>query len=537
MTTPSVASVGTYDTAASGTTLAPGVPTGVVAGTFVMLFVGGNGGTGATPTPIGFTSKGGAFNFDLLYAFYKTASGTDSGTYPVTIANPPRSAVAVRIQDFDTTTPLGSISVSADQGAGATTTAPVSLTGVPAGAMLIWASERSVGSSTMTVPTGFTRVTASASQQLHVATMALPAGGSTGTITGTMPTAEFTRSVLIAVLPSAGGVTNFNGTASRTETVATSGAGLRGVLSSATTVAATTAIVATGVVAGIGVSTGSSLSTNTTTSASGQVGGSGAANRPESVATSSTGAVGRSSASALTALATTIAAGSVDKSSATAATFAVGTAASGSLTISGSTSQPVTVTLAASGSISAAGVGGASSLGVGANTTSTGSVSKTATASRTVTAGTSSTGSVSATASGLLATAVATGGNGTVSASNGAARATVFETVTTGAVQASIGATLQTSVATDATGGITANQYAAANTPVAVSIVASGVAAADVDYPAPRHVVATIVGSSNASISSHDSAATVNAPTSQATLASDTTAAVTTPNPAKAELT
>lgn len=197
MPDPSVASVGTYSNVFNANAT-PGVPSGVVNGSLVLIFVSDANGTVNTPT--GFTAL---ISYTAAtpneYVFWKRATGSESGTYTVVPGGVLHtlSAVAVRIADDDGTgSPFGSTNTA--NAASGTTTASVSLASANTGDLLLW-HVGTGGAVTCTVPSSYTRQTASASQLIHVASRTHPSTGGTGGVTGTLGSSVNHTAALLAV--------------------------------------------------------------------------------------------------------------------------------------------------------------------------------------------------------------------------------------------------------------------------------------------------------------------------------------------------
>jgi hypothetical protein len=208
MTAPSLASIGAIN---SGTdiTRAPAVPSGVVAGAFTMVFLGST--QNFTPAAADGGGDGTDFLFEVssaaanisLFAEYRVASGSDAGTYTVpghsTAGSFSSDAIAARFINVDTAAPFfGTTSVTAVNSG--TTLGAVSLSSLPVDTYLVHFVECGA-SRTYTPPAGFTRQSAAASQRLHMSDMSFPAGGNTGSLTGSISSSTFHKAALIALLP------------------------------------------------------------------------------------------------------------------------------------------------------------------------------------------------------------------------------------------------------------------------------------------------------------------------------------------------
>lgn len=200
MTAPSVASVGTVSVGVNNRT--PGVPTGVVAGQFVLGLLG-SGANNPSEVWTGFslfmeTAQALAPN-DLVFS--KVASESDSGTYTVSGLDAVQNAAAqaARIIDIDTASPFFA-STSHAHSATATTGA-VSLTGLPEDATLVWMVYCQNARSITTFPGSIVRKSGTGSQFLHWGTQEMPDGGDSGSITATLSTLTNSRALLFALLP------------------------------------------------------------------------------------------------------------------------------------------------------------------------------------------------------------------------------------------------------------------------------------------------------------------------------------------------
>jgi hypothetical protein len=176
----------------------------------------GNDRTGVSSN--GTATDGGTFaeffeslnSFGSVWVDWKvpTASTLTSTTYSTPAhATQASHAVAVRVAGADPTAPMEDFNVATGT---ATTSAATSLLGLPANCLLFWwyrsqatgannqvstpASIDGVGSFTEITPTGV-------NQQFHLAYLAFPAGGDTGSVSATMSTGPDHVVALVAVAP------------------------------------------------------------------------------------------------------------------------------------------------------------------------------------------------------------------------------------------------------------------------------------------------------------------------------------------------
>lgn len=210
MVAPSVASVGA-SVIGAGATLTPGVPSGVVAGSLVLILFGINVDNEASNDAPGFTDlfETGSASLPNINEYYKTASGADAGTYTVNANSGVQNATAqaARIIDAHPTAPFfGTTSLPAP--VNNINTAAASIAAVPADSLLLWYCH-CVNARTCTVPAGFTRQSVDDNRLNHWATKVHNPGGSgvsdTGSVSGSLSSANQHRVAMIAILPALSG--------------------------------------------------------------------------------------------------------------------------------------------------------------------------------------------------------------------------------------------------------------------------------------------------------------------------------------------
>lgn len=206
MAAPAYGSAGTYLTSASGQTTANvAVPSSVAADDIIIVFLYKENGNTVT-MPSGFTEVGTAPNTgdQWHHAFWKRATGADSGTYNFSWTGSVwRAATATRYTGcvtsgtpYDTGTGAPDTASRASSG---TTTPAVSLTTEGADRLLVW-SASTFNPGAWTPPSGFTE-RVDASDMLTVATKAQATAGATGSVTGTCATSDWQTAWLIALQP------------------------------------------------------------------------------------------------------------------------------------------------------------------------------------------------------------------------------------------------------------------------------------------------------------------------------------------------
>ncbi|EFQ84696.1 hypothetical protein HMPREF0063_10037 [Aeromicrobium marinum DSM 15272] len=175
----------------------PGIPAGVVEDSRVVVIAANVSGSSLT-TPTGFTSELYETSTVTLLVATKTATGPESGTYtvPGTFLNN-LASIAFRptgehpggwLVDLVGGTLIG----------GTTATESLSMADPGVGALLVWAVASSPSRS-VTVPSGYTRVTPdTATQRIHLAYRVHPGGAISG-ISGTFSATAGSRSVLMAI--------------------------------------------------------------------------------------------------------------------------------------------------------------------------------------------------------------------------------------------------------------------------------------------------------------------------------------------------
>lgn len=198
---PRFVSVGTRLTGGSSTTAAVPVPAGVVAGSFVGIWLWTYTVTGGvfptlSATPSGFqqdanSPQSSSSQGARAYFYWKIASGSDSGTYGFTInynggSSPYRTGVAFCYENTDQTTPI-----EASTGAHATANATypgLAVTTLGANRTLLWLGGDGDGDNlySCTPPAGFTvRYNANPDASLTVVDKNQPTQGASGTVSAT----------------------------------------------------------------------------------------------------------------------------------------------------------------------------------------------------------------------------------------------------------------------------------------------------------------------------------------------------------------
>lgn len=247
MASPTFGDIGTFNTAA-GTPRTPGVPANTVNGSFIVVLEGISSSGDRT----GITSGGNGTWAELVKSLASRGSymvdwkvigtaGSEGATYSVPAhASLTGKTYALRLAGVDPITPFHATQNFADASSAAT--AAVSLASLPECLLIwVWQSQGSGASSAISaVPTvGGTPMIqrSSGSQFMHVCTLEY-AGGSTGSITGTMSTGPLHRVMLLAVLPPGG---TFSGAADAVaETASITSAGVVGKSTSASLTATAT---------------------------------------------------------------------------------------------------------------------------------------------------------------------------------------------------------------------------------------------------------------------------------------------------------
>ncbi len=215
MAAPAFGAAGTYLSGGSGTTAAIAVPSGVTADQIILAHLYIESTATVTP-PAGFTETGASPisatgpGAHTLRAFWKRATGADSGTYSFTwTGSAYREGSAQRYTGCITSgNPLDTgagAPNSAQRSSDANATPAVTLTTQGADRLIVWAGTNFSGGA-WTPPTqggGYTeRVDASA--DLSVATVTQAASGSTGSVTGSCATSGYEVAWLGALLPDSG---------------------------------------------------------------------------------------------------------------------------------------------------------------------------------------------------------------------------------------------------------------------------------------------------------------------------------------------
>lgn len=196
MAAPTLAASGAYQQASTGSTRTPAIPSGVAAGSLVVIALGvASAVSPSAATDFTKRAEVGASNPNSVLQT-KVASGSESGTYsvPTGTSLSTSAAIVLRIEGGDDSNQVSASNAASSSSS--TTTAAVSLTAA-AESLLVWMCTQQ-SDQTVTVPSGFTRVTPSASQRMHVAVKE-HSGGATGSITGTLGGALINSAALIAI--------------------------------------------------------------------------------------------------------------------------------------------------------------------------------------------------------------------------------------------------------------------------------------------------------------------------------------------------
>ena len=203
--------VGSSTGAGTSATVTATLPTGIVAGDFILLFCGA-GTTATSATATGFTAVTATDSGSRTLTFlYKTATGTEGSSVTVTFAGSHAEAVVAcaygGVSGFDPT-PTSSGQLNASSG---TITVP-GVTTTNNGDQLVWFGYTSIGSggtpAAITKPTGFTAQmtqvkTTHGGSATNVGVIMADAtqatAGATGNENGTVATAEVNGGLLIAL--------------------------------------------------------------------------------------------------------------------------------------------------------------------------------------------------------------------------------------------------------------------------------------------------------------------------------------------------
>ena len=202
MPNPSVAAVGSTHSGSGST--APTIPSGVVAGSLVILLAMNSTSSTFGP-PAGFTEIASQTASPRHKAWWKRATGPESGTYTVTggaLNN--MGGVALRIADDDgSSSPiLAATDVDVTAGGGMIGP-PLDIADVPAGALLIHSLAPSAGR-TYTAETGFViHSDNAAAQRIMASSKTQPSAGPTGTIDGAVVGGNATISGILFAIKAA----------------------------------------------------------------------------------------------------------------------------------------------------------------------------------------------------------------------------------------------------------------------------------------------------------------------------------------------
>lgn len=389
----------------------PGVPAGTTTDDIVVLVAHGQlNAVGNGPTCTGFTlaslaTSGGGGVGRYTAILWKRATGNESGTYPMAIGGTSNIAMT-EAYSFTGVVKSGTpwaLENSAFLASLNTSTAPVSLTGVPAGSYLFWGVGSNGATATVTAPGGWTEISPTTTSTLHVIGQTA-AAANTGSLSMTMSGTSTNKSAaIIALIPDSPATAvastatissdGTKGTATNSSDVGAVAAfttvGVTG-MAGVAAVAATAAIVAAGAV---GIGTGATQTGVATIAASGSVGRSTGAsiaaaapittggtkgvagtaglaatatitttgavttppNSPASVgvtaAITTAGVVGRTTTASLPATATIVTAGQLGRAASATLSVVVNIAATGASGASGASGQAVTASIAATGEV------------------------------------------------------------------------------------------------------------------------------------------------------------------------------------------
>lgn len=216
MAAPSFASIAPKLSGSSSGTAAVPIPTGVVAGSFVMVYMFEDPNNAVTPSS-GFAEAPGSpvTNSSLskphrLHIFWKRAAGTelDTDTYPFTVNTTGldwRQAWAVRYTGVITSGNPFDFTTTNTADSGPSPMPSVSGTTLGADRLLINASSTYDGR-IITSPSGFTQRTTA--DVVEVSDKVQTTGGATGSINGTFAGSNTSSTVWLAALKPVGAVTN-----------------------------------------------------------------------------------------------------------------------------------------------------------------------------------------------------------------------------------------------------------------------------------------------------------------------------------------
>lgn len=260
---PTFVAAGSTDGPATGTTRAPGVPSGTVNGSMLLgIEVVVSAVDPAADTGNGFAKKYsntslGSSGQPSIIISWKRSTGTE-GTYafPTGSAVAQSTAVVWRVENEEDDSDPFHTSASALRTAAVTTYPTVSLTSVPAHATLVWIGAASSNRSIGTMPSGFTRLTPNDSRVMHIGVLEDYAGGNPS-VSGVASTGGGTSltSMMFAILPYT--VVEHTGSGTGSWTAAGTADG-----DSGTGGAATGSWAAAGTATGARVSLGSATGTN-----------------------------------------------------------------------------------------------------------------------------------------------------------------------------------------------------------------------------------------------------------------------------------
>lgn len=206
MAAPSVGSVGTHRSGTAAFFDCP-VPSGVVAGSLVVVYVFVDGATTITTMPTGFQQApdspadiGGGSGNHRMYVMWKRATGADSGNYNFDMSGSNyRAGNCVRYVDVVASGDPWDDTFSAASTTSSTTTIPAEITTTGADRLLCWAATN-WSSGDWTPPTGFTkRFGTEDDKVITAADKSQAAAGATGSLTGSS-TANDKRTVWLGAL-------------------------------------------------------------------------------------------------------------------------------------------------------------------------------------------------------------------------------------------------------------------------------------------------------------------------------------------------
>ena len=203
MASPAIGVFGTRPAGATSTTIAPGVPAGVVAESLVLIFLYIEGSQAVT-APAGFQEITPApvttSQVHTVRVWWRRATGTESGTYTLSWSGSVwRQAVALRVDDALASGDPIDAAAQAQRSTSGTTTPAVSLTTTGPDRRLLWVGSGYVAGG-FTPPSGYTEIF-DPSVEFAIAHREQATAGATGNVTGTVGSASTQIARLIAISP------------------------------------------------------------------------------------------------------------------------------------------------------------------------------------------------------------------------------------------------------------------------------------------------------------------------------------------------